>query len=310
MDPSTTPFRDKSMSIRRLRTLIAVAEAGTFAGAAQSVFVSQAAVSMQIKSLEQEVGVSLFDRKKRPPVLNHLGLALVPRAREILHAYDEMLHSVSDTRGLAGELTIGAVPTTMTGLVPKAISGLRGNYPMLHIKVVPNLSAGLLPQVDRGHLDAAIVSEPHYPIAQLQWTPFAAEPLIVLAAMDTLEEDPEALLRKSPFIRFNRQAWVGELIDDWLQKKRIHVREVMELDTLEAISTMVYHGLGVSIVPRRCVPSPSPLALKRISLEAPDHARILGIITRPDCPNRRLVEVFIEELVHQVREAGQATVLA
>ena len=84
----------------------------------------------------------------------------------------------------------------------------------------------------------------------------------------------------------------------------------MELDTLEAISAMVYHGLGVSIVPRRCVPSPSPLPLKRISLEAPDHARILGIIMRPDCPNRRLVEVFIEELAHQVREAGHATVLA
>ncbi len=297
------------MSIRRLRTLVAVAEAGTFAGAAQSVFVSQAAVSMQMKSLEQELGAPLFDRKKRPPVLNPLGLVLVPRAREILHAYDEMLCLVSDTQGLAGELTIGAVPTTMTGLVPKAISGLRAAYPMLHIKVVPDLSAGLLPQVDRGHLDAAIVSEPQYPISQLEWTPFAAESLIVLAAMDTLEEDPEALLKESPFIRFNRQAWVGRLIDDWLQKKRIHVREVMELDTLEAISTMVYHGLGVSIVPRRCVPSPSPLPLKRIPLAAPDHARILGVIMRPDCPNRRLVEVFTEELVHQVREAGQATVL-
>ena len=298
------------MSIRRLRTLVAVAEKGTFAGAAQSVFVSQAAVSMQMKSLEQELGAPLFDRKKRPPVLNPLGLVLVPRAREILHAYDEMLCLVSDTRGLAGELTIGAVPTTMTGLVPKAISGLRAAYPMLHIKVVPDLSAGLLPQVDRGHLDAAIVSEPQYPISQLEWTPFAAESLIVLAAMDTLEEDPEALLKESPFIRFNRQAWVGRLIDDWLQKKRIHVREVMELDTLEAISTMVYHGLGVSIVPRRCVPSPSPLPLKRIPLAAPDHARILGVIMRPDCPNRRLVTIFTEALVHQVREAGQATVLA
>ncbi len=298
------------MSIRRLRTLIAVAEAGTFAGAAQSVFVSQAAVSMQMKSLEQEVGATLFDRKKRPPVLNTVGLAFVSRAREILHAYDEMLRSVSDTRGFAGELTIGALPTTMTGLVPKAISGLRAAYPMLHIKVVPDLSAGLLPQVDRGHLDAAIVSEPHFPISQLEWMPFAAEPLIVLAAMDTLEDDPEALLRELPFIRFNRRAWVGRLIEDWLQNRRIHVREVMELDTLEAISTMVYHGLGISIVPHRCVPSPSPLPIKRIPLEAPNHARVLGIIMRPDCPNRPLVEVFVEELIHQVREAGQATVLA
>ncbi len=297
------------MTIRRLRTLIAVAEEGTFAGAAQTVFVSQAAVSMQMKSLEQEVGAPLFDRRRRPPALNPLGLALVPRAREILHAYDELLRSATGTPGLSGELTIGAVPTTMTGVVPKAISGLRAAYPMLHIKVVPDLSAELLPQVDRGHLDAAIVSKPQYPISQLQWIPFAAEPLIVLAAMDATHDDPQTLLEESPFIRFNRQAWVGRLIDDWLRKQRIQVREVMELDTLEAISSMVYHGLGVSIVPHRCVPSPSPLPLKRIPLAAPEHARILGIIMRPDCPNRRLVEVFIEELVHQVREAGQVRVL-
>jgi len=297
------------MSIRRLRTLLAVADQGTFAAAARAVFVSQAAVSMQMKSLEQELGVPLFDRKKRPPMLNTPGLALIPRAREIVRAYDEMLRGASDTRGLAGELTIGAVPTTMTGLVPKAISGLRAAYPMLHIKVVPELSAGLLPQVERGHLDAAIVSEPQYPISQLEWTPFAAEALILLTAMDTPEQDPETLLRELPFIRFNRQAWVGRLIHDWLRSKRIHVHEVMELDTLEAISTMVFHGLGVSIVPRRCVPSPSPLALRRIPLEAPDHARILGVIMRPDCPNHRLVEVFTAALVEQVRDAGQAELL-
>jgi DNA-binding transcriptional LysR family regulator len=297
------------MSIRRLKTWVAVADEGTFAAAARAVFVSQAAVSMQMKSLETELGMPLFDRKRRPPMLNTHGLALVPRAREILRAYDEMLRALSDTPGLAGELTIGALPTTMTGLVPKAISGLRAAYPMLHIRVVPELSAGLLPQVDRGHLDAAIVSEPQYPISQLEWMPFAAEPLILLAAMDTPEDDPETLLRELPFIRFNRQAWVGRLIDEWLQKQRIHVREVMELDTLEAISSMVFHGLGVSIVPRRCVPSPSPLALKRMRLEAPDHARVLGVIMRPDCPNRHLVEVFTAALVEQVRQAGQATVL-
>lgn len=297
------------MSIRRLRTLVAVAEEGTFAAAAEAVFVSQAAVSMQMKSLEAELGVTLFDRKKRPPMMSPMGLALVPRAREVLRAYDEMLRSVSDTRRLAGELTIGAVPTTMTGLTPKAIGALRAAYPMLHIKVVPDLSAALVPQVDRGHLDAAIVSEPHYPISQLDWTPFVAEPLVLLTAMEARDDDPEALLGELPFIRFNRQAWVGRLIEDWLQMRGIHVREVMELDTLEAISTMVFHGIGISIVPRRCVPSPAPLRLRRIPLDAPDHARVLGVIVRPDCPNRRLVEVLIAELVDQVHEAGVSEVI-
>lgn len=295
------------MSIRRLRTLVAVAEQGTFAAAAEAVFVSQAAVSMQMKSLEHDLGAALFDRKRRPPALNPLGLALVPRAREIVRAYDAMRQSVTDPHGLSGDLTIGAVPTTMTGLVPKAIGALRATYPMLHIRVVPDLSAGLVPQVDRGHLDAAVVSRPPYPLSQLDWTPIAAEPLIVLAAPGTRADDPRALLERSPFIRFNRQAWVGRLIEDWLQKNRIHVREVMELDTLEAISAMVFHCLGVSIVPRRCVPSPAPLPLLRIALDAPQHARILGLVMRPDCPSRRQVEALAGALVSQVREAGVAT---
>ncbi len=295
------------MSIRRLRTLVAVAEQGTFAAAAEAVFVSQAAVSMQMKSLEHDLGAALFDRKRRPPALNPLGLALVPRAREIVRAYDAMRQSVTDPHGLSGDLTIGAVPTTMTGLVPKAIGALRATYPMLHIRVVPDLSAGLVPQVDRGHLDAAVVSRPPYPLSQLDWTPIAAEPLIVLAAPGTRADDPRALLERSPFIRFNRQAWVGRLIEDWLQKNRIHVREVMELDTLEAISAMVFHGLGVSIVPRRYVPSPAPLPLLRIALDAPQHARILGLVMRPDCPSRRQVEALAGALVSQVREAGVAT---
>ncbi len=295
------------MSIRRLRTLVAVAEQGTFAAAAEAVFVSQAAVSMQMKSLEHDLGAALFDRKRRPPALNPLGLALVPRAREIVRAYDAMRQSVTDPHGLSGDLTIGAVPTTMTGLVPKAIGALRATYPMLHIRVVPDLSAGLVPQVDRGHLDAAVVSRPPYPLSQLDWTPIAAEPLIVLAAPGTRADDPRALLERSPFIRFNRQAWVGRLIEDWLQKNRIHVREVMELDTLEAISAMVFHCLGVSIVPRRCVPSPAPLPLLRIALDAPQHARVLGLVMRPDCPSRRQVEALAGALVSQVREAGVAT---
>ena len=129
----------------------------------------------------------------------------------------------------------------------------------------------------------------------------------MLASAQTRVDDPRALLEGSPFIRFNRQAWVGRLIDDWLQKNRIHVREVMELDTLEAIATMVFHGLGVSIVPRRCVPSPAPLPLTRVALHAPDHTRILGLIMRADCPARRQVEVLAAALVAQVREARRAS---
>ena len=295
------------MSIRRLRTLLAIAEQGSFARAADAVHVSQAAVSMQMKSLEEELGVTLFDRGRRPPALTASAHALLPKARDILDGYDALLRSVRDDGGLAGELTIGALPTTMTGLVPMAISALRASYPELHVRVVPALSAELMAQVERGQLDAAIVSEPPYVADRVEWSPFAAEPLIVVAAEGATADTPEALLGEHPFIRFNRQAWVGRLIDEWLQQSGIQVREAMELDTLEAITTMVFHGLGVSIVPLTSVPSPNPLALKRVPLGPGARPRLLGVVVRRDCPKRRLIDLFREELVELVRAAGRAT---
>jgi len=297
------------MSIRRLKTLIAIAEKGTFAAAAETVFVSHAAVSQQMKALENELQVQLFDRTKRSPELSQLGQALVTRAREVVRAYDTMVQSIIGEDGLMGELTIGALPTTMTSLMPQAIRVLKARYPDLHIRVAPGMSADLMPQVDRGGIDAAIVSEPPFLAKHMSWQPFAEEPLIVLTSLQEPSDDPEYLVENRPYIRFNRHAWVGRLIDEWLQERKLNVREAMELDTLEAISTMVFNNLGVSVVPQRCVLSPNPLPLKRIPIGSTARPRILGLISRNDSVKFQLIQAFQLELVRLVEAAGQVRVI-
>ena len=292
------------MSIRRLKTLIAIAECGSFIGAANSTFLTPAAVSQQMKILEQELGVALFDRKNRTPGLTPVGRALVSRAREIVQAYENMVRSVTGEGALVDDLIIGAVPTTMTGLIPKAIKSLRDTYTGLHIRIMPGLSSELYSLVDRGFLDAALLSEPVHVYNHLRWQPIVDEPLIVLAPEDSPSDDVKELLESYPFIRFNSRAWVGQLIDQWLKSQQLKISEGMELDTLESISAMVFHGLGVSIVPMRCVPSPRPLALKRIPIEPPASPRRLGILSRHDNAKFKLINIVFHELSCVVELCG------
>lgn len=285
------------MSIRNLRTLIAVADAGTFTAAAAARFITHAAVSQQMKALEQEWGVALFDRAPRTPALTPLGQALVARARALVADYDALPASVLGDEGFAGEVTLGAVPTTMTGLVPLAIAKLKADHPALQVRVVTALTTELVAQVERNGLDGALVTRPPSLPRRLHWQQVAEEEMELLASRETASDDPMELLRTQPYIRFSRRAVVGSLVEAWLQRVGIEVLDSTELETLDAISSMVFANLGVSIVPRPCVAQPNPLPLKHLTLTPAMEKRVLGLVMRADSVKLHVLEALKGRLV-------------
>ncbi len=291
------------MSIRTLKTLIAVAEQGTFTAAAESVFITHAAVSQQMKALERDWDVSLFDRSHRSPVLTPLGQALVARAREVVAAYDSLPDSVLGEAGFGGTLTLGAVPTTMTGLVPLAIAKLKSLHPSLQVRVVTSLTTELVALVERNSLNAALITRPPLLPRQLRWQAIAEEEMELLASLETESDDPMVLLRSLPYIRFSRRAVVGAIIEGWLQKRGIEVLESTELETLDAISSMVFANLGVSIVPKPCVAQPNPLPLKHLSLTPAPERRQLGLVSRKDSVKLRVLEA-LQDRFREAVETG------
>ncbi|MEZ5910218.1 MAG: LysR family transcriptional regulator [Hyphomicrobiaceae bacterium] len=284
------------MSIRYLRTLVTIAERGSFAAAAGALRLTQSAVSMQMKALEDEIGLPLFDRSTRPPALTAVAKALVPRAEEVIRAYDGLLRPEPDGSDIEGHLRLGAVPSVMTGIMPRALVALRAKRPRVHVELSMGLSAALVERVRKGGLDAAVASDVSDVPADLRWTPIAREPLVLIAPTEAPEGTATDLLAAYPFIRYTRQAWVGRLIDDLLRKRRIRVNETMTLDTLEAVTTMVYHGLGVSIVPQRIVGSPLPLPVRRVALPKPAVFRVVGLLRRQDDGKAALAEALQREL--------------
>jgi DNA-binding transcriptional LysR family regulator len=290
------------MSIRHLKTLVAIADKGSFVEAAEAVFITQAAVSMQMKALEDELNMPLFDRTRRPPTLNDAGLSIVPKAREVVRNYEQLMETSAILDKLSGQLSLGSVPTMLTGVLPTALASLRHSLPQLHIAVSSGLSSSLIAQVDRGAIDAAIISEPPTDRPGLSWTPFGIEPLIVIAPIDSPNDSPEVLLQTHPFIRFSKNAWVGQLIDEHLKNLGIAVNDTMELNTLEAISTMVYHGLGVSVVPQRNIQYPGALPLKRLSFTRKAPHRVLGLIEKESSSKSHLTRELIAELSETMRK--------
>ncbi len=285
------------MSISLLKTLIAISERGSFSAAADEICISQAAVGQQMKRLEENLNVTLFDRSQRTLTLNQLGKALVPKARDIVHAYETMLDDLVGGAAHFGQLTLGAVPSTTSIMVPMAIKRLVAAHPNLHVHVVTGLSDDLTDQVERGALDVAILSLKDKPSANMNWQPLAEEEMVLLASPQLSGDDPLQLLREQPYIRHTRRGAVGVLAEAWLSENNIPVRGTMELESLDSVVNMVSHNLGVSLVPNICVPGAAFAAMRAIPLGGKSISRKLGILTRADCPKFLLVDQLLKELL-------------
>lgn len=266
------------MTIRRLRTLVAIAESQTFSAAAEVVHVTHAAISQQMQTLEADLGVALFNRATRTPQLTPIAHQIVAKARRLIADYDNLVPSVLNDGGLHGTITLGVLRTTLTGLAPRAMAALKSRYPDIGLHIRPGLTATLLAEVERGHLDAAIISKPHLMPANVVFRDLAHEPMQLIAAIEEPGDDPIALLKTRPFIRFDRTAVVGALVDNWIVSNRIQVRETMELDSPEAIASMVHANLGVSIVPDLAVRPQDAVPVKRLALGPDAPFRTLGLV--------------------------------
>ena len=281
------------MSIRLLKTLVAISEHKTFGAAADAIFITHAAVSQQMKTLEESLQIKIFDRTARTPELTPLGLQLVEKAKKLIADYENLVPSLMGDDIFSGDLLLGVVPTSLVGLAPKTISFLRQSYPNLRIKIFPNLTNTLMVELSRNTLDAAILSKTNLPPKDIVFEPFATELLELITSTKNTQTDAAEILKTNPYIRFNREAVVGTMIESWLQSKNISVNEVMELHSLEAISSMVSAELGVSIVPKLCVTGPYDIPLRSISLGDPNLSRTIGLAYKPSNPKLRAIhEVY------------------
>jgi DNA-binding transcriptional LysR family regulator len=146
------------MSLRALRTLVAIDQPGSFARATEAVHLTQFAVSLHVRSLEEEFNAPLFDGSKRLAVLTEAGHFAVERAREILSLYHSIAAELDDGSELRGRLKLCVIQTALAGVLPRALAALSRQHPQLRVNVASGISADLaIPKSSRPTLiDARI----------------------------------------------------------------------------------------------------------------------------------------------------------
>ena len=266
------------MNLRQLRTLAALLDDESFSSVGEKLGLTHSAVSVQMRDLERELGTHLFDRRVRPPALTSTGRSIATLSAGVLEQID-LIRRTAAGNAVPARISIGVVPTALQYLLPALLEGLRRHFPDVQVDVVSALSGELANSVASGDLDFAISTSPGYQQGELVITDIAHEKLYAVAPADnSASEEVTRLLQSAPFIAFKRNTWLGQQIALRLHEQGISVVEGMEVDSLDAIETLVAGGFGVSIVPQRVFAPSLHERLHCLPFGAPQTSRTLALI--------------------------------
>ncbi len=235
-------------NIRYMRTFLAIARLGSFSEAAEAVGLTQAAVSLQMRSLEEEFGRALFDRSGRLAVLNTAGQELLPEITALLEHYDRLRQPKPPAGQFIGQLTVGAIVSSM-GILAKVVSQLKKEHKQLGIRLISGKSSELTHKVVHGEIDAAFVVGTGRRHPGTHWTMLYQEPICLVTHASLTDNDPYAILAKHPYLRFDRSQHTGHQIDRVLQQMAVVTEDFLELNTLEQLLGLIRREVGVALLP-------------------------------------------------------------
>lgn len=284
------------MNIAQLRTLVAIADSGSFTIAADFLHITPSAVSHQMRELELELGAELFDRGSRPPRLNPHGRRVVARGRDVLLSFDTLTDMAGSPGEIGGRLMLGCVNGASSDLIPVALANLRATHPAVQVRMEEGLSGPLADRVRRRELDAAIITELPDPDPELHSLPITEEALIVVAPDGTKTLDWRQVLESQPFLRLNRTTGMGTVIDRTLRAAGLMVQEAMELDSSELIVGMANAGLGAGVVPAGRLQHVRADAIATVPFGDPPIYRRVVLTERRNNPRSDLSRIVYSEL--------------
>jgi LysR family transcriptional regulator, hydrogen peroxide-inducible genes activator len=284
-----------NVTLRQLRYFDALARHGHFGRAAETCAISQPALSMQIKEMEEALGGMLLERSARQVALTRFGEEIAERVRDILRSVDELGDFARASRDrLAGRLRIGMIPTIAPYLLPKIIENLARMHPEIDIHIRETLTPKLIRELAEGRLDTAIVALPVSESSLTEVALFSENFLLVRSRKDEGTPVPSSrALREMRLLLLEEGHCFRDQALSFCKLQSSPPREMLDANSLSTLVQMVSAGIGVTLIPEMAVPVETRSASVSVArFRNPQPSRTIGMVWRKTNPlARQLLQI-------------------
>ena len=299
---------DIPFTLDQLRILKAISTEGSFKRAADSLYVSQPAVSLQVQNLEKQLNVPLFDRGGRRAQLTEAGHLLLSYGERVISLCQETCRAIEDLQNLqGGTLIVGASQTTGTYLIPRMIGLFREKYSDVSVQLQVHSTRRTSWAVANGQVDLAIIGGevPTELQEVLNIIPYAEDELALILPPNHVLAQETAIhkedLYKLNFITLDSQSTIRKVIDKVLARYEIAPKRLkieMELNSIEAIKNAVQSGLGAAFVSTTAIEKELEMGvLHQARIQGVTIGRTLSVIVNPSRYCSKAAEAFSKEIL-------------
>ncbi|HCW03471.1 MAG TPA: LysR family transcriptional regulator [Clostridium sp.] len=242
------------MDIKQLKYFIAIAEEGSISKAAKRLHMAQPPLSQQLKAMESELGVELFERSTRKLEITSSGQAMYHKAKQILKLMDIAIKEVKDiSDGLAGKLSIGTVSAAGATFLPQLISNFHSKFPNISFEIIDEDTPRIIELLSKGFIDIGIIRTP-YNTEGFKVINLPEEPMIVASKTDYWDKNRKVItikeLNQLPLVLHRRyEKTIGELCN----KKGFSPNIICKSNDVRTILLWANAGIGVAIIPKNCL---------------------------------------------------------
>lgn len=286
------------MEFRELRTFCAVARLGSISAAARALDLGQPAATKHLKKLEEEAGVDLLVRGKRPIQLTAAGTVLLEMAGPVVEGV-AALESFRFDLQQATQVTVASTAILIAQALPGPVRSFRQRRPGNSLRLWPRSEPEILDMVASGDADLGIVPTADVPVG-FDFAPlFSIRRVLVAPKGHPVSDLPEltySALARWPLVMLGVRSRTRRLLDDAFQRRGISYELAVETDSAEAIKQYVAGGEGISILPDIALSSGDAVELEILPLNNLMPEDLVGVVTLRGRPLSQVARSFIEEL--------------